>query len=382
MLHVLPQTAPESRVLIVSLRNLKSHVSRASVYEFEDVIGQCDFVDVLEPRCNFDFFKLTNAVSNELVRHVGGGKVVNSLVGKSYDLHKSYEVVFFFCQSVKDLLVLNSVKNWRLRCKVAICWMDEIWEKDIYAWRKNLDLLNQFDHVFMNFESSLKTVRSLIKKPCWPMPYGVDAMKFLSPPSRDRSIDLINIGRRSVVTHGALLGLAQETDFFYVYDTLKGLYMSNHDEHRNLYANFLKRSQFMIVNRAKFDLLGTNNPQEEVGPRFFEGAASGTIMLGERPTCEAFRQNFDWEDAVIEIPFNCPDIHGVLEALKAQPERLALARRNNLINALQRHDWAYRWEAILNQCNLAIQPPLLERKAQLAALSSAADSWLMLPQAS
>jgi hypothetical protein len=257
--------------------------------------------------------------------------------------------------------------------------MDEIWEKDIPTWRKNLDLLNQFDHIFMNFELSLKTLSSRLKTPCSPIAYGVDAMKFAPPDGCDRSVDLISVGRRSTVTHHALLKMAQDTNFFYVYDTIKGLNMSNHAEHRSLYANFLKRSQFTIVNRAKFDLLGTSNPQEEVGPRFFESAASGTIMLGARPNCEAFRQNFDWDDAVIEIPFDCPDIQAVLKDLNAQPERLALARKNNLVNALQRHDWAYRWDYILRQCNLTAHPSLLERKAQLMALSHGIESGVMVP---
>jgi hypothetical protein len=384
MLHTLVQPDQEGRVLIVSLRNLKSHVSRASVYELEDTIGKCDFVDVIEPECNSDFFKASNQLSNDAVRAVGGGRFFKSLPGKTYTLKKDYEIIFFFCQSIKDILVLNSVKDWRKRCKTAICWMDEIWEKDIDAWQNNLSLLNQFDHVFMNFELSLKKLRSLINVPCWPIPYGVDALKF-SPMSHpqvlNRSVDLMSVGRRSDITHDALLELTKRRDFFYIYDTIKGLHMRNHSHHRDLYMNFLKRSQFTFVNRAKFDLSGTSNSQEEVGPRFFEGAASGVIMLGEKPNCDAFRQNFAWDDAVIEVPFNCPDIGDVLNHLEAQPERLAAARNNNIVNALLHHDWAYRWEYILNTCNLQVQPLLLERKDRLAALSATVDSWISLPQA-
>jgi hypothetical protein len=114
MLHTFSQQSPsDSRVLIVSLRGLKSHVSRASVYELEDTIRHCDSVDVLELRFSPRVFKVTNTVSNEFVRAVGGGRFINSLVGKTYTLHKDYEIMFFFCQSVKDLLVLNAIKNWR-----------------------------------------------------------------------------------------------------------------------------------------------------------------------------------------------------------------------------------------------------------------------------
>jgi hypothetical protein len=365
----MPINFPEKRTLIISLRKLKYHVSRAAIYEFEDVISACDSVDLLELDYHPEFFKVTNNLSNQALHFSKISQYLNPLPGRKIEIKKEYEVLFFFSQSIKDILALNSVKGWRSKCKFAICWMDEIWEKDIEKYRNHLNLLDQFDAIFMNFSSSLDEVQKLLKRPCYPIHYGVDALAFTHPQVPIRSIDMLSVGRRSSITHESMVELADTGDFFYVYDTLNGLNMKYYKYHRSLYKNLLKRSNFVLVNKAKFDLLGTSNPQEEVGPRFFEGAASGAIMLGYAPVCQPFQENFDWPDAVIEIPFDCPNIGEVLQDLRSQTERLESIRRDSMVNALLRHDWVYRWEYILTTCGLDSLPILSKRKVQLQEVS-------------
>ncbi len=222
----------------------------------------------------------------------------------------------------------------------------------------------------MNFSSSLRQVADIIQRPCYSIPYGVDAIKFCPYPNNFyRCIDVLNIGRRSKVTHDALQELVEREKLFYIYDTMKDLYMLDYRYHRNLYTNFVKRSRYMIVNKAKFDLTGKNNLQEEVGPRFFEGAAGGTMMLGVPPKCEDFTTNFDWFDAVIQIPFDCSNIADIIAELDTQPERQERIRKNNTVNSLLKHDWVYRWEAILTTVGLDSTPQMIERKARLRDLA-------------
>ncbi|WP_017315511.1 glycosyltransferase [Mastigocladopsis repens] len=360
----------QPRVLLASMRNLKLHVSRSAPYEFEDVICGCDRVDLITPIFNSNFFKVTNKIANQAAKILRNGEIFSSLINYKFEVDKEYDLFFFFCQSIQDILVLNSIKGWRDKCRYAICWLDEIWAKDIDSWQFQLQLLKNFDYIFMNFSSSMNQVAEIVQRPCNHLPYGVDAINFCPYP-RDlyRCVDVLNIGRRSAVTHQALLKLAAEKNFFYIYDTIKDLYMTDYSYHRSLYTNFVKRSGYMIVNKAKFDLIGQSNPQDEVGPRFFEGASGGTIMIGIPPKCEAFTDNFDWSDAVVEIPFDCPDISNIIANLNAQPERVAKIRKDNIINSLLRHDWVYRWEKILATVGLDVTPGMLKRKAYLKKLT-------------
>lgn len=361
---------PDSRVLMLSMRNLKYHVSRGAVYELEDVIQNCDEVDVIAPNFNPTFFKVTNRIANCTANIFRNGKYVQSLVNQKIEVNKNYDLFFFFCQSIQDVLVLNAIKGWRERCRYAVCWLDELWAKDIKSWLPQLRLLEDFDNIFLNFDGSISPVADIVRRPCHSLPYAVDAIKLCPYPNlTERCVDVLNIGRRSTVTHNALLDLVKHKNLFYIYDTIQDLYMADYRSHRGLYTNFLKRSRYMIVNKAKFDLTGKSNPQEEVGPRFYEAAAAGTIMLGVPPKCTAFTQNFDWSNAVIEIPFDCPNIAEIINELNEQSTFSERIRKDNITNSLLRHDWVYRWETILQIVGLETTPRIQARKAVLEKLA-------------
>jgi hypothetical protein len=358
------------RVLMVSLRNLKFHVSRCSTYEFEDVVCANDKVDLITPHFSPNLFKVTNKLANYAAKTIGNAKLFPSLLNYKFVVDQEYDLFFFFSQSISDLLVLNSIKGWREKCRYAVCWLDEIWAKDIDDWKAQLQLLKDFDYVFLNLSGSVNRIAKIVQNPCHFLTFGVDTVKFCPYPLDIRpTIDVYSIGRRSLVTHKALLELAERERFFYIYDTIKDLHIRDYREHRSLYSNLVKRSRYMITYKAKFDLGGQINSQEEVGPRFFEAAAGGAVLLGTPPNCEAFKQNFDWEDAMIPVSFDAANIGNVIGDLNAQPERLERIRRNNIANALLRHDWIYRWEQILQVVGLDSTPAMFQRKAYLQNLA-------------
>jgi hypothetical protein len=93
-------------------------------------------------------------------------------------------------------------------------------------------------------------------------------------------------------------------------------------------------------------------------------------MLGEPPDTEDFRNQFDWPDAVVRVPFDAPRISDVIEELDADPERCERVRRDSVVHALRKHDWAYRLLRILDAAAIPTPEALLRREAQLR---SAAD---------
>ena len=114
--------------------------------------------------------------------------------------------------------------------------------------------------------------------------------------------------------------------------------------------------------------------QMEVGYRFFEGAASGAVMIGDSPNNEAFRTYFNWEDSVVPIPFDAENIREILADLDAQPDRLERIRRTNVSNSLLRHDWGYRWQEIIAAAGLEPTVKTLNRNEQLKALAQYAQA--------
>ena len=92
-------------------------------------------------------------------------------------------------------------------------------------------------------------------------------------------------------------------------------------------------------------------------------------MVGERPNNEEFERLFDWPEAVTQLPYNSCDIDMVIRDLDADPERQGRIRRTDIVKALSRHDWVYRWEAVLKTVGLEPMRGVLQRKEHLRKLA-------------
>lgn len=357
----------KSRLCMFSQRNLQGLVSRCPGYEFEDVVCAVDDVDLIAPHPR-GMFSLSEKISNKVTRYASA-VTLNPGV-KKQRLDKSYDLFIMKCLFLRDLPSLNALKGWRKQSRIAVCWLIESWFGELHKWKGQLKILSQFDYVFLSCGDSVEPIQNIIQRPCFYMPPGVDAVRFCPyPDPPDRCIDVYNLGRRSPVTHQTLLKMADNKQIFYIYDTFNKLETSRPAQHRDLIANMAKRSRYFFANAGKIDKPDETNKQSEIGPRFFEGAAAGTIMLGEYPRSEAFSSNFDWADAVIEVPFNAPNIDKILAELDSQPQHLETIRKNNIVQSLLRHDWAYRWREILDIVGFEPKPALLAREQHLKKLA-------------
>lgn len=112
------------------------------------------------------------------------------------------------------------------------------------------------------------------------------------------------------------------------------------------------------------DVSGTRG-QVEVGARYYEGAAAGTVMIGEAADCEAYRDLFGWPEAVIQICPDGSDLTAVLHDLDSDPERIAAISRRNAKEALLRHDWAYRWNQMFRIAGIEPSPRMATRERRL-----------------
>src|SRR5262249_34398123 len=196
-----------------------------------------------------------------------------------------------------------------------------------------------------------------------------------------RSIDVCNIGRRSAITHRALLDRSDRLHTFYYYDTVAPSGANLKDRtfrvedpagHRLLLANMLKRSEFYLANRGHINRPTLTVCQNVISSRYYEGAAAGTIMLGEPPSTQQFRSQFDWPDAVIQVPFDAPDISDILDRLSDQPQRLGAIRRNNVREAALRHDWVYRVRAIFRALGVDATDGMEARMRKLERIAARA----------
>jgi hypothetical protein len=359
------------RILIFSQRNASKRLPfRCAHFEFEDVIAQIDSVELLAP--HFEISTRRHALAKQLAYHIP--IALNPGIGRA-SFKADYDLFLAICGDPTDLLRINSLGNWREKCRKAVCLIDELWVKQMAPYRNYLRMLENFDHVFLYYSNSVEPLSRRIGPKCTYIPPGVDTIRlcpYPNPPKR--VVDVYSIGRRSSVTHQALLTMASKGDFFYIYDSTSADQVLDPTEHRDLFANIVKRSRYFIVNPGLIDRPDVRGDQIEIGNRYFEGAASGTIMVGERPNNSEFDKLFDWPDSLIDLPYNSSTIDTVLGALDSEPGKEEALRSTNVRQSLLRHDWVYRWEVILNKVGLEPLPAAAERKDRLRGLAKLAST--------
>jgi len=350
-----------------STRNIVPNLlARCLIYEFENILRQIDSVDLLAPK-PMKIFKYGDRIANR-VAHASSFSL-NPGISK-IKVDREYDLFFFYCEFAKDLFFINALKGWEKKCKTSVCWIDEILLNQMFNLNCFAKLISKFDHVVLSSKQGMDIVRKAIRGTCLFQPPGVDALLFCpypNPPTR--FIDVLSIGRRSTVTHEILLNLTRKGKIFYHYDTITGELTNNPEQHRFLLANLAKRSRYFLVYPGLIDEPKATGNEQLVGARYFEGAASGSLMIGEAPKNKEFSICFQSSDVVIELPYNSPDIGILMDEIDKQYKRQEEIRRSNILDSLRHHDWVYRWEAVLNLAGLNPLPSMLERQSRLRNIS-------------
>jgi len=351
-----------------SQRNIyeEQAVWRCTFHELEELLQEIDSITLLAPKPR-KWYRNGKRAALRLGEHFT--TPLNPGITQ-VKLDRYYDLFLAVCEKPSELLNLTAIKGWKDRCKTSVCWLSEFYVNWMATHKSCLEVLSQFDHVLFMFNTSEPFQKIINNKGSYMAP-GIDSIRFCpypGPPAR--SIDVLSIGRRSEDTHQALLRMAQEQNIFYVYDTINGLGAYDLGQHRALLANMAKRSRYFIVNPGKINRPDETGGQSEFGSRYFEGAASGAILIGEKPKRnKEYDKIFHWPDAVIDLPFGSDEIGAIIKELDMQPERQMKIRRTNITQSLLHHDWAHRWDSILSMAGLTPLPALLERKEKLKELA-------------
>jgi hypothetical protein len=367
-------------VLLLSMRRLADLVAYCAQYEFEDVIAAVTGADRVEvdgqPALEY------SRRAYKLIRRTTGSRgLARSLapLPSTVRLERKYELFFPVFNHTHELYALRALPDWRSRCRLAACFITEVWAHLLPRYL--LELLGEFDHVFIGTRHCVADVARITGRPTTYLPQAADVVRFSPWPNQPvRTIDVCNIGRRSQATHAALVELAAARRIFYYFDTFAGgsgrnlkqrtFRVADPSQHRLLLASLLQRSRYFIANRSRVNEPELTGGHEEIAGRFYEGAAAGAVLLGEPPNAEQFRSQFGWPDAVVRIPFDCADIGQLLAGLDADPQRLLRIGRENARQAALQHDWLHRLEIVFETLGMEPTPAMLGRRRLLNELAS------------
>ena len=366
-------TQRDSRVLVLSQRNLHRPLFHALNYQFEDLLLSLDDVQVLAPlgHRHPDASSLGRRLLNGGLRRTGRPRHSppgNRPSMQAMPVRSEHDLFFMFVNDAYQLSYLNRLDGWRDRCRRAVCLLMEVWTPGVARDADYYAMLRQFDAVYIFTPAASPALVSLGAPEPRFLPTGVDALQ--SRPglrAPDRVVDVYTYGRTSPVVHDQLLRQVEDANLTYLYDTTVEAVVTDHVAHRALLTSIMKRSRYFLAHRINDspERQERTGGEEALSTRYFEATAGGAVLLGSEPRTPDFAACFGWPDAVIPLPYDSQDVAEVLHDLDEQPERLARARAAGVRAALLRHDWAYRWETILRDNGLPPAAGLSQRKADL-----------------
>ncbi|SDE15970.1 Glycosyl transferases group 1 [Rhodococcus tukisamuensis] len=385
----LSSKAPDPRVLCVSTRDIAPVISRCLRYEFEDLIGVMDAVDVIAPADTPDpdcadtpaqngirtLARLAAKLFRRLSVKLEGMVALTYLRRRPSGLARNYELLFVSTQSVLDLYNLGPCAMWRSTARVSMCYIDELYAADVTGLGSLLKILKRFDHILVPLRDTVEPLASATGRPCHYLAPSTDTLQFCPyPGAPKRVIDVYAMGRsRPPETHRALLRMADAGDWYYMYDTVGNCRVSSHVEHRSRLRDMIKRSRFFLVTAARWHDIERTGGQQELGSRYFEGAAAGAVLVGDVPRNASFDEYFGWQDSVIPVPLNSGDVANVIAELDADPSRLERISNTNVVNSLRRHDHVHRWGQILSIADLKETKAMESRRRELEELAASIE---------
>jgi hypothetical protein len=361
------------------MRRLADLVAYSAAYEFEDVVEAVTDNDRLEPH-DAAGLELSRRAYRYL-RLVSRSRTFASKLAPrpgTVSLTRDYDLFLPVFNHPHELYALAAVPDWRSRCQKAACVIIEAWPHLLPDYL--LEMLVNFDRIYVGNHSAATAIARITGQPCSYLPLAADVLRMSPYPQHPaRVIDVCNIGRRSPITHESLLALARERRLVYYYDTVaasgidrtqRTFHVQDPREHRLLLATILQRTRFYIANRARINEPSFTVHGDEIAGRFYEGIASGTVLIGEAPRTSVFAEQFDWPDAVIPLAFDSPDAGALVTALEQDPARLARIRDTNIANAARRHDWVHRLRTVFTQLGLPPTEAMLARERRLQCIAS------------
>lgn len=372
----------DSRVLVLSQRRLHTAKHLTLQYELEDLLAGLDDVQVLspDPVTHEDASVATRYALNGGLRRAGlprHSPPANRPSMRPTRVQGSHDLFFAVFSEAAELSYLRRLRGWRERSRYAVCLLLEVWSHAVPRDRDYYRLLSEFDAVYLFTPAAAPALAALGAPTPAFLPAGVDAERTSPlPDPPPRTTDVYAYGRTSPVLHRQLLDLVRTSGLTYVYDTTLQAKVPDHVDHRALLAEQMKRSVYTLAHRINDSPSRARRTggEESLSTRYFEATAGGAVLLGSRPRTPDFAACFDWPDAVVDVPYDSPDLAAVLHELAGQPDRLAEARAHGVRAGLLRHDWVYRWEQVLRDARLASTPAMRARQDRLHERAAAVSS--------
>ena len=327
------------RVLVPTSRSWYRIVSAGTILDFENAMAQCadvDFVDVppLGRRAHF------RAVTS-------GGR------SRAVTLEGEYDLCFLAVFQPDEIRVLAVLDRLRRHCRRVVVYVFDAWVSSSASFRRHRRLWRLCDKVIVSFPGAVNAWISHVGCPVEYMPQAIDPERF--HPQEPRPIDVLSVGRRLDSVHRHLLDIAARHDLWYQFSESRAPQAIDLEESQFLLARLCRSARIQIcwpveVTDAESVRSGyTPADGSPITARWFEAAASGSIVMGAKPASAEFDRLFPSRGFVRELPRTSGSDLVEREVLEALADDEDLRGREALANHVRaHHSWHTRCANILD----------------------------------
>jgi hypothetical protein len=264
------------------------------------------------------------------------------------------DVLWTVLMGPEDYTPLDVFKEWDRRAGFKILYLFDTMERQLSSIRAILRSA-KWDLTITSFQGAVPFLEAQTQRRWFAVPQGVKLERFRLGAAQNRVIDFSAYGRRLRNVHESVKRFCAETGHYYEYTTTSRL-MPGIDarEQYDQYAWRLRHSVFNFcwpVETTNPDRVRTFSP---ITCRWFEAAASGTVVVGQPPKDPGFPEMFG-EDFVVPLAPQCNDDELIpfwSRLVEGRDAHLEAARRRYL-KLSDNWSWERRIKDILGTAGLA-----------------------------
>ena len=213
------------------------------------------------------------------------------------------------------------------------------------AWPEKQKIIIKFlnffkvKNVFFTSSQTTEIIKSKVPNTnCYWIPEGILAESYKSYQYKDKTIDVLALGRRHNIYNEKIVNYLEENNKLYLYEKEKGKIIF---PTRDGFIDGLAKSKISICVPSNITHPERSGNIETMTIRYLQSMASKCIILGHAPKemITLFGYN-----PVIEIDYNDPE-NQILSILNNYEDYYSLIEKN-YNTLLKNHTWTNRWETM------------------------------------
>jgi len=308
-----------------------------------------DFENAMARVAATDYLALPPYVPRRETLRSGRRTASVAIEGKRYDLG------LFVIFQPSEIVSLRYVQRLREACDRVAIYIFDSWTSRSGALLRYRRLWELCDHVFISFPRTLTTYRRMLDCPVTYLPQAIEPTTFHAGRT-ERPIQVLSIGRRLESVHQTLLALSARDDLWYHYSEFRAPQAINLAESQILLGRLCQSAQIQVcwpvevthAVEARSGYLPIDG--SPITARWFEAAASGSVVVGARPTDGEFDALFPYPGFVREIkPSSPPEVEEVVRASLHNNDADMRERRALAEYVRREHSWESRCRTILEK---------------------------------